>query len=654
MNIPAFYRLLTIFKPYIYSIFNLQYYSIVDLQGRTGTNGEKIYVDSYYASGMYTGAQRTGMRLVYRSTQAKSGHNGVTVHSPTVTWDGTQSGLSAYLAGTGETDPSGTGCWVLEYNVLNVYMGGAIGDSVVDDLAAFRAVSGTGVGSFYVPKPSSKYRFSDILTLQNGQEMYGDGVTESIIYVDTTFNLSALGVVRLGTAEQGAQIDKIGIEFEQTTAASTGLRADLIEYPPGIYAVGASRFVIGHVRISNGYNGVDMSGNTGGARIEFLESGCFNKNLIIDGALDFIHIGTVHVWPFKIASTANLLNIYYDGDTYALDCGRCDGLTMDHFDAFRAKLVFTNPSSTAILPYKITSLSLDGDGARLIWNEGRGEIGQIYSTKTTSPIVPSLDVSGGKLTIGNGIFSGSEQETIKVTGGFVAINGGELYNNSADRKGATVSAGVLELNNVALNWATGARTATLIDQSGTGVLRMNDCRPVILSPVSTLASFATDVAGNCITGQTLKPHNVTYPSTLNTGTYSSQTLNGQISATFATPGDISVAYGVRTAYWGYAHGFGRINFRFVFTPTFTTSSGNLVLSVSGFPTSLTQASEMAVVGFSGITMTGGRTDLMARIASTGEIQLWEYAPGVAMRQLSVTNFTTATQVSLFFSGVFLL
>ena len=48
----------------------------------------------------------------WNSGRLKSAHNGGTVISPTVPWDGTTgAALSDFLDGTGETSPSGSGCW---------------------------------------------------------------------------------------------------------------------------------------------------------------------------------------------------------------------------------------------------------------------------------------------------------------------------------------------------------------------------------------------------------------------------------------------------------------------------------------------------------------------------------------------------------------
>lgn len=51
-------------------------------------------------------------QFYWDASKPKSQHNGITIFSPTVPWDGSYAGLSAFLVGTGETDGSGSGCWI--------------------------------------------------------------------------------------------------------------------------------------------------------------------------------------------------------------------------------------------------------------------------------------------------------------------------------------------------------------------------------------------------------------------------------------------------------------------------------------------------------------------------------------------------------------
>lgn len=76
-------------------------------------DGETVTVISYH-SGWQTSVTGPigGGTFIYNSQLAKSLHNGGTIISNTVPWDGTVSGLAGFLAGTGETLPSGFGCWV--------------------------------------------------------------------------------------------------------------------------------------------------------------------------------------------------------------------------------------------------------------------------------------------------------------------------------------------------------------------------------------------------------------------------------------------------------------------------------------------------------------------------------------------------------------
>lgn len=70
-----------------------------------------------------------GGRFFYDPLMPKSSHNGGTVISPTVPWDGNRTSLAAFLARTGETAPTGLGCFVRrERAQYLITMFGAIGD----------------------------------------------------------------------------------------------------------------------------------------------------------------------------------------------------------------------------------------------------------------------------------------------------------------------------------------------------------------------------------------------------------------------------------------------------------------------------------------------------------------------------------------------
>lgn len=87
-----------------------------------------VHVRGYHLGGL------GGGNYVWDAAKAKSAHDGGVVISPTVPWDGSLGTLSAFLSGTGETSPSGTGCWVrVSDGKETVACWGAVGNDAQDD-----------------------------------------------------------------------------------------------------------------------------------------------------------------------------------------------------------------------------------------------------------------------------------------------------------------------------------------------------------------------------------------------------------------------------------------------------------------------------------------------------------------------------------------
>lgn len=74
---------------------------------------------SFNVMGYVPGTDFGGGIFYWNPDKPKSQHNGITIFSPTVPWDGSYAGLAAFLAGTGETDGSGFGCWIRSTCVLD-------------------------------------------------------------------------------------------------------------------------------------------------------------------------------------------------------------------------------------------------------------------------------------------------------------------------------------------------------------------------------------------------------------------------------------------------------------------------------------------------------------------------------------------------------
>lgn len=78
--------------------------------------GDKSANNVRHVTGYVPGTDFGGGEFYWNPLTPKSQHNGITVFSPTVPWNGSYATLAAFLAGTGETAPSGSGCWVRMQN----------------------------------------------------------------------------------------------------------------------------------------------------------------------------------------------------------------------------------------------------------------------------------------------------------------------------------------------------------------------------------------------------------------------------------------------------------------------------------------------------------------------------------------------------------
>ncbi|HEJ3594005.1 TPA: hypothetical protein SMN30_006596 [Pseudomonas aeruginosa] len=108
--------------------------SVADIKNQTKRADLKLSLSSYNPLG-----KSGGGTFIWSPSTPKSNHDGGTIFSPTVPWDGSQSTLSDYLDGEGETDPSGSGCWLRIFDEVKLeYFGGLISETI-DSSASFLA-----------------------------------------------------------------------------------------------------------------------------------------------------------------------------------------------------------------------------------------------------------------------------------------------------------------------------------------------------------------------------------------------------------------------------------------------------------------------------------------------------------------------------------
>jgi len=295
---------------------------------------------------------------------------------------------------SGSVSRSSTSKWS---DIVSVKDFGATGNGTTDDTTAIQNAINTGK-KVYIP--SGTYYITQPLTISTaGQMIDGDGRNESILKITSTFNLSATGVIIFSTGEEGPQLQNFGMAFTQP---DTSTRSSLTSYPVAIYAYSTPRFTIANLKITNASNGINMTGNSGGAFIDLLEMSAYGTGIAIDGSLDTIRINKYHFYNFGM--TNNQASIFYSSGTLAISCGRCDGLLMDEF---------FNISNLALYTFAGSS----GSPWVYINNSGFDTFNGIHHTS-------------GKLTVNNSYFTNQD------TGGFYNLtlesaNGWSQFNNCA-------------------------------------------------------------------------------------------------------------------------------------------------------------------------------------------------------------------------------
>jgi len=260
---------------------------------------------------------------------------------------------------------------------------GAIGDAEISvhGAATDDTTAVTNAAAFNLPLFVSKiYKITDRIPLEVFAVIKGTSRVRSGFKVESDFNLAAAGV--LGAAsiyEPGPDLRSFGIFFEQDTTET--VRANIIAYPPAIdlASVRAPRLFAKDMRIQAAYDGIDLTGNNGGAHLDSVEISALNKGIITDGALDFMFISNCQEWPFGFSGTALYSSVYSDGQTIFGDFTNIDSFVIENLATFQARVLIDGGFGL------ISQANLDGSYSRLeITGGAKVGIGTIYSTSSAA------------------------------------------------------------------------------------------------------------------------------------------------------------------------------------------------------------------------------------------------------------------------------
>lgn len=115
--------------------------------------------------------------------------------------------------------------------------------------------------------------------------------------------------------------------------------------------------------------------------------------------------------------------------------------------------------------------------------------------------------------------------------------------------------------------------------------------------------------------------------------------------TFVTPGDLSVSYSTQTGVYSQIGNICNVHFQLVFTPTYTTASGNL--TITGAPVTAVN-NILGAAASSLVTFAAGKTAIAATmIGGASTISIYQYGSGLAINFLSTTNLATGVQYLIY-------
>jgi hypothetical protein len=307
--------------------------------------------------------------------------------------------------------------------------------------------------------------------------------------------------------------------------------APAIMYPWAIYAgtYPAQSVYFDHILVGGAWNGIYIRGSTFVLGQYFV--GCLNVGLDIDQCYNFPRLEHFQLWGWGFGnSRAAMLGVYYDGQTVAMNIGRCDDFCADIIQSWCGIVNLTSTWSWG----HIGQLKLDGSNANLnILGTGWVQIGLFYKTGGQDGVgVPVVQSGACKTNIDSAFFSVAQNNaTIALSAGYLTIAAGYMWNGVVGVNPAiNVTGGDLSIGQMRFD-SSAARTVRYIEQSG-GSVRVSNSAFIIAPGPGGVGFQLTDAARNSINNVDMNGWAITGAGPL--GTY--ETHNSTTGTIYRTAG----------------------------------------------------------------------------------------------------------------------
>lgn len=255
---------------------------------------------TFIVRGYYSGSFIGGGIFYWSPSTPKAGHNGGTVISPTVPYG---FGISQYLAGFGETNPSGAGCFIRKTEYLAPAFFGATGKGIESDSASIEkciyvssktgvAISDLGGQTYLVDRDLVVDRTGDgpvvmdwkgsTIKFVNSQLSVGSerSISDRLIITTSLTTPIVRGATRFNVANSGGATsgDLVVIESPALTSGAVNqICCYLVQNIDG----GNTVYVSGQLVVDQNQSQISATGQTGGISVSFyrLDKGLRFENL---------------------------------------------------------------------------------------------------------------------------------------------------------------------------------------------------------------------------------------------------------------------------------------------------------------------------------------------------------------------------------------
>jgi hypothetical protein len=255
------------------------------------------------------------------------------------------------------------------------------------------------------------------LSVQNGQLIYGDGRTETILNASGVSN-----VINCPFSEPGPIFQDFGVAWA-AQSSNSAIAFNCTSTPRAKY-----------FRIRTSYMGtaIAMTGNSGGTVIDDLECGTYGVCVQISGSFDRNVLSKIECFPF---GTGNGAGGSYEAGATCVQAGRSDDLKIDNLLSVDGNCINLISGFSFGEAGIIDCDTITSTGLTIASSTGWFTVASYFASSATAG-TSAITNTGGQLSVAAAFFTFAASSTTPMvsttSGGFTLISGGQSWTAGAD------------------------------------------------------------------------------------------------------------------------------------------------------------------------------------------------------------------------------